>query len=391
MAQTVNINFRMDSDLKKDLEETCSDMGMSMTTAFTIFAKTVVRERKIPFVVAADPFYSENNIRYLEKKMEDYKAGRLKTAEHELISPVAQDVTLNVAALKGPTGIGMVKLMKDAKDGATANKYNFTLAGAPDEITAKFASGEFDIAAVPVNLAAALYNKTKGNAQVMAVNTLGVLYILENGNSIHSISDLKGKTIYATGKGATPEYILNYLLEQNGIDPEKDITIEYKSEHAELATLMASGKAAICMLPEPNVTSVLRENKEIRRALNLTTEWDKATEKSGEKSTLAQGCIIVNKEFAQKNKAAVDQFLTEYKASVDYVTESAVDASQLVEEFGIMPKALIAELAIPNCNIIFLEGDSMKTTMQANLNVLFKANAKSIGGAMPGDDFYYSR
>ena len=135
-------------------------------------------------------------------------------------SPVAQDVTLNVAALKGPTGIGMVKLMKDAKDGATANKYNFTLAGAPDEITAKFASGEFDIAAVPVNLAAALYNKTKGNAQVMAVNTLGVLYILENGNSIHSISDLKGKTIYATGKGATPEYILNYLLEQNGIDPE---------------------------------------------------------------------------------------------------------------------------------------------------------------------------
>lgn len=306
-------------------------------------------------------------------------------------SPVAQDVTLNVAALKGPTGIGMVKLMQDAKEGASANKYNFTLAGAPDEITAKFASGEFDIAAVPVNLAAALYNKTKGNAQVMAINTLGVLYILENGNSIHSIADLKGKTIYATGKGATPEYILNYLLEQNGIDPAKDVTIEYKNEHAELATLMASNKAAICMLPEPNVTSVLRENKEIRRALNLTTEWDKATEKSGEKSTLAQGCIIVNKEFAQKNKAAVDQFLTEYKASVDYVTASAVDASQLVEDFGIMPKALIAELAIPNCNIIFLEGDSMKTTMQANLNVLFKANAKSIGGAMPGDDFYYSR
>ena len=205
-------------------------------------------------------------------------------------SPVAQNVTLNVAALKGPTGIGMVKLMKDAKDGTTANKYNFTLAGAPDEITAKFASGEFDIAAVPVNLAAALYNKTKGNAQVMAINTLGVLYILENGNSIHSIADLKGKTIYATGKGATPEYILNYLLEQNGIDPAKDVTIEYKNEHAELATLMASNKAAICMLPEPNVTSVLRENKEIRRALNLTTEWDKATEKSGEKSTLAQGC-----------------------------------------------------------------------------------------------------
>lgn len=303
----------------------------------------------------------------------------------------AQDVTLNVATLKGPTGIGMVKLMQDAKSGASANKYNFTLAGAPDEITAKFASGEVDIAAVPVNLAAALFNKTKGNAQVMAINTLGVLYILENGNTIQSIADLKGKTIYASGKGATLEYILNYLLEQNGLDPEKDVTVTYKSEHAELAALMASGKADICMLPEPNVTSVLRENKDVRRALNLTTEWDKATEQAGEKSTLAQGCIIVNKEFAQKNKAAVDEFLTEYKASVDYVTGSAVDASQLVEDFGIMPKALIAELAIPNCNIIFLEGETMKSTMQANLSVLFKANPKSIGGAMPGDDFYYSR
>lgn len=306
-------------------------------------------------------------------------------------SAAAQDVTLNVAALKGPTGIGMVKLMQDAKNGESSNQYNFTLAGAPDEVTAKFIKGEFDIAAVPVNLAATLYNKMEGNVQVLAINTLGVLYILENGDTVHSIADLKGKTLYATGKGSTPEYILNYLLEKNGIDPEKDITIEYKSEHAELATLMASGEVSLCMLPEPNVTSVLRENSNVHRALNLTTEWEKATSQVGEDSTLAQGCIIVNKEFAQKNKQAVDTFLTEYQASVDYVTSSTVDASQLVEEFGIMPKALIAELAIPNCNIIFLEGDTMKETMQANLEVLFQANPKSIGGAMPGDDFYYSR
>ena len=306
-------------------------------------------------------------------------------------SAAAQDVTLNVAALKGPTGIGMVKLMQDAKNGESSNQYNFTLAGAPDEVTAKFIKGEFDIAAVPVNLAATLYNKMEGNVQVLAINTLGVLYILENGDTVHSIADLKGKTLYATGKGSTPEYILNYLLEKNGIAPEKDITIEYKSEHAELATLMASGEVSLCMLPEPNVTSVLRENSNVHRALNLTTEWEKATSQAGEDSTLAQGCIIVNKEFAQKNKQAVDTFLTEYQASVDYVTSSTVDASQLVEEFGIMPKALIAELAIPNCNIIFLEGDTMKETMQANLEVLFQANPKSIGGAMPGDDFYYSR
>lgn len=298
-----------------------------------------------------------------------------------------EPATLNIATLKGPTGIGMVQLMENSGD----DTYNFTLAGAPDEVKAKIVSGEVDIAACPVNLAAALYKATNGNVEVLAVNTLGVLYILENGNTINSVADLKGKTLYATGKGATPEYILNYILKANGIDPEKDITIEYKTEHSELATLAASGKAVISMLPEPNVTAVLKQNKDVRIALNLTEEWDKAVAKDGGKSKLAQGCIIVRKEFLEENKAAVDRFLDNYKKSVEFVNASPADAAVLVEKHGIMPKAAIAQAAIPNCNITFIEGAEMKDVLSANLEVLFNANPKSVGGAMPGDDFYYAR
>lgn len=225
----------------------------------------------------------------------------------------------------------------------------------------------------------------------MAINTLGVLYVLENGSTINSVADLKGKTIYATGKGATPEYILNYILKANGIDPEKDVTIEYKTEHAELAALAATGKVAISMLPEPNVTAVLKQNKNARIALNLTEEWDKAVAANGENSKLAQGCIIARKDFVEKNPEAVARFMDAYKASVESVNSAPAEAAALVVKHGIMPKAAIAQAAIPNCNITFIEGAEMKDIMSANLNVLFNANPKSIGGAMPGDDFYYSR
>lgn len=295
--------------------------------------------------------------------------------------------TLNIAALKGPTGIGMVQLMENSG----TDTYNFTLAGAPDEVKAKIVNGEVDIAACPVNLAAALYKATNGNVEVLAVNTLGVLYILENGNTINSVADLKGKTLYATGKGATPEYILNYILKANGIDPENDITIEYKTEHSELATLAASGKAVISMLPEPNVTAVLKQNKDVRIALNLTEEWDKAVARDGGSSKLAQGCIIARKDFVEANPEAVSRFMDNYKKSVEFVNSNPADASVLVEKHGIMPKASIAQAAIPNCNITFIEGAEMKDVLSANLNVLFNANPKSIGGSMPGDDFYYSR
>lgn len=298
----------------------------------------------------------------------------------------AEKTTVKIATLMGPTGMGMAKLMSDDEAGTSANDYEFTVSSAPDDVTAGVISGNFDIAAVPTNLASVLYNKTKGEVQVLALNTLGVLYILENGNTINSVQDLRGKTVYATGQGSTPEYILDYILEKNGIDPEKDVTIVYKTEHAELATLMTAGEVTIGLLPVPNVTSVLASNTDVRIALNLTDEWEKA---AGSDSSPAMGCVIVNKKFAEENKAAVDAFLTEYSASIAFVNENSGDASTLMEKYGIIPKAAIALKAIPDANITFISGDEMKTKLTAFLNVLFAANPTSVGGTIPDDEFFY--
>ncbi|MGI6268963.1 MAG: ABC transporter substrate-binding protein [Candidatus Howiella sp.] len=297
----------------------------------------------------------------------------------------AAAVDMNVYTLKGPTGMGMTKLMADSDAGTASNNYHFTLSSAPDEIVSAISSGSADIAACPINLASTLYKKTGGAVEILAVNTLGVLYVLENGESIQSIADLKGKTIYATGQGSTPEYILNYVLEKNGIDPAADVTIEYKTEHSELATLAASGDAAIAVLPEPNVTAALAQSQAgLRIALDLTEEWEKVSD-----SKLAQGCIIVRKEFLEANADAVDKFLAEYGRSVTYVNENLDDASALIEQYGIMAKAALAKKAIPNCNIVFLTGNEMEQVARANLQVLFDANPSSVGGALPDDSFYY--
>ena len=300
----------------------------------------------------------------------------------------AAKTTVRVMGLKGPTGMGMAKLMADQTAGTTKNDYRFTLAGAPDEVSAEVIKGSVDIAAVPTNLAAVLYQKTGGKIQVAALNTLGVLYLLEKGNTIQSVADLKGKTIVATGKASTPEYILRYLLTQNGIDPEKDVTIEYKSEHSELATLMTAGTVTLGMLPEPNVTAVLSANSEVRVALNLTEEWNKVAQGG---STLTQGCIIVQKDFAANQPAALAAFLEEYQASVNYVNQNIDDASQLIEQNGIIPKAAVAKKALPNCNICYVDGAQMKTQLSGFLKVLFDANPQSVGGAMPDDAFYYQK
>lgn len=295
---------------------------------------------------------------------------------------------VKVATLKGPTGIGMVQLMKKAADGSAKNNYTFSLESAPDAIQALIVNGDVDIAAIPTNLAAALYKKTDGAIKVAAVNTLGVLYILEKGNTVNSVADLRGKTLYATGQASTPEYILNYVLTKNGLTPGVDVTIEYMSEHSELATALASGTVSLGMLPEPNVTSASAQNAELRVALNLTAEWEKAC---GEGNVPVQGCIVVSKKFAEENKAALDAFLDEYAASVEFVNGNIDEASTLVEEYGIMAKAALAKKAIPNCNIVFKAGDEMKTLLGDFLKVLFDANPKSVGGALPDDAFYYKK
>ena len=298
-----------------------------------------------------------------------------------------EKATIKVAALKGPTGLGMLKLMSDNDAKTAANNYQFSLVSAPDEIVAKISSGEIDVAAAPTNLAATLYNKTSGKVQLAALNTLGVLSIVSNGETISSIKDLKGKTIVTSGQGAIPEYALNYILKQNGLEVGKDVKVEYKAEHSEVATLVISGKAKIVMLPEPFVTQVTTKNKAVKVALDITKEWDKVV---NSKSVLTMGCLIVRKDFAEKNKDAFNKFLEEYKASADYTNANVEAAAALSEKYDIMPAA-VAKKAIPNCHIVYIDGTELKSKTADFLNVLFKANPKSVGGKMPGEDFYYTK
>ena len=288
----------------------------------------------------------------------------------------------SVVTLKGPTGMGLASLMDKAAKGETTNTYSFTLAGDPTAVSASVIKGEVDVACVPVNLASVLYTKTNGEYICAAVNTLGVLHILENGDSVQSIADLAGKTLYATGLGATPEYILNYILEKNGLTDK--VTVEYKTEHSELAALLASGDVKLAMLPEPNVTSAMMQNADLRLALDLTAEWDKVSDTSA-----VQGCVIVKKATVEANPDAFADFLADYAASVAFVNADVEDAAALCETYGIVPKAAVAKRAYPNCNIVFVTGAEMKTALSAFLGVLYDANPASIGGALPADDFYY--
>lgn len=299
------------------------------------------------------------------------------------------DVTVRVGALKGPTAMGMVKLMDDAEAGNTANQYEFTIAAAIDEITPKIVQGQFDIAAMPANVSSVLYNNTDGAVSVLAINTLGVIYIVETGDSVQSVADLKGKTIYASGKGATPEYALNYVLKENGIDPEKDVTIEYKSEHAECAAALAEAENGIAMLPQPFVTTAQAKNDKIRIALDMTEEWEKV--QTGEdKSSLLTGVVVVRNEFLQDHPEAVVAFMDEYKASTEYVNGNVEEAAALIEKYDIIPAA-VAKKALPYCNITFIEGEEMKTRLGGYLNTLAEQNADAVGGKLPDEGFYYLR
>lgn len=302
----------------------------------------------------------------------------------ETPTPTPEPVDINVAVLKGPTAIGMVRLMSSSENGAAKNNYHFTVAGTADEITASIIKGDIPVAAVPCNLAATLYNKTKGGVTVCAVNTLGVLYILDTGDSVQTLADLKGKTIYATGAGTTPEYTLRHLLSKAGIDPDKDVTITFVSEASEAAAkIAASDEEVIAMLPQPYVTIAKSKKEGTRVAIDITAEWEKVT---GE--TLVTGVIVANTAWLKENDAAFKTFLAEYKESTAFATEHVDEAAELVEHFDIF-KAAIAKQAIPQCNIVCYTGTEMKKAVSDYLKVLFDANPKAVGGALPGDDFYY--
>ena len=290
-----------------------------------------------------------------------------------------------IAALKGPTAMGLVKLMSDAESGADlVNDYTFTLAASADEVSPLLMKGELDMACVPANLAAVLYQKTEGDIVTLAVNTLGVIYIVENGNAVESMADLKGKTIVASGKGSTPEYALRYLLSENGLDPDTDVTIDWKSEHSECVSALATGAATIAMLPQPFVTVAQGKIEGLRVALDLTEQWDALDNGSA----LLTGVIVARREVVEANPAAVDAFLKDYAASVEWVNANTADAAQLIGSYDIV-EAAVAEKALPYCNIVCITGTEMKDKLSGYLQVLADADASSVGGAMPGDDFYY--
>ena len=287
---------------------------------------------------------------------------------------------LRVGALKGPTAMGLVRMISD--DGVNS----YTLAGSADELTPKLIKGELDIACVPANLAAVLYNKTEGQIVTLAVNTLGVLYIVENGGeTVRSMADLKGKTLVAAGKGSTPEFGLRYLLEQSGLDPDKDVTIDWKSEHAECVAALAAGTANLALLPQPFVTVAQGKLETLRAALDLTAEWDALDNGSA----MITGVAVARRDLVEQRPEQVDVFLREYAASVDWVNENPAGAAELIAANGIIESPAIAEKALPRCNIVCLTGQEMAGKLSGYLQVLAEAAPESVGGALPGDDFYY--
>lgn len=320
------------------------------------------------------------------------KAPTAKTPTTEAPTTTApKKPEVRITTIAGPTGVGMAQLRAQNDAQKTANAYDFDVVDDPTKAVAAVSNGSTDIAAVPTNLAATLYKKTSGKVQILAVNTLGVLYMLDNGAGIKAVADLKGKEIYSSGQGANPEYVLRYILEKNGLNPDKDVKLHFVEDNDALTAAIVQGAAQVAMVPEPKVTVCLVQMKAAGKtvptvALNMTEEWNKV---AGGSSTLMMGCVIARKEFVEKNGAAVQAFLKEYESSITAVKSDVEAAAGWCETYKIIPKAAIAKQAIPRCGLTFVTGAAMKQQLSGYLDVLFKANPKVVGGSMPADDFYY--
>ena len=299
----------------------------------------------------------------------------------------AEAVTTNVYVLSGPTGIGALNLWEAADAGRSDQTYNFTLTGANDEIVAALSNGSADIAAVATNLASVLYNKTGGGITVLAVNTAGVLYVLSNGEELSTAAELAGHRIYLPGQGANPEYILRYVLEQNGLNPDTDVELCFVGEGSELLSVWAQDPQALIMAPQPVATSLLMQNESARQLLDMTAEWDAVT---ADGSRLMMGCVVVRNEFLQQHPDAVQTFMQEYEASIRAAQEDIEHTAALCEGRGIIAKAALAQRAIPLCGLCYVTGAEMREGLSGYLGVMYAANPASVGGALPGEDFYYA-
>ena len=292
---------------------------------------------------------------------------------------------VSVAALRGPTSMGMVWLMNESEKGdVDGNSYSFQLEGAADALVPLVVRGDVDIAAIPGNLASVLYNNTDGRVEVIGINTLGVLYIVAHDDSVASVDDLRGRTIYSAGKGATPEYALQYVLASNGLEVGRDVFIEWKSEHAECVAALKSDPEGVAMLPQPFATTAMMSDPSIRIAIDLNDLWE---EKVG--SVLITGVTVANKAWAEENPEALQAFLGSYRESVEYANSDIQSAAALIGKYGIVPEK-VAAAALPYCQVTLITGDEMKTALSEYLAILFGQNPKSVGGALPADDFYYT-
>lgn len=296
-----------------------------------------------------------------------------------------QPIDVTIAGLKGPTSIGMIKMFD--KVSLQGDKYNveYIAEGAPDSLTGKIINGDIQISSLPINLASVLYNKTQGKVQLLAVNTIGNLYIVGS-EDLDSIEDLDGKTLGMSAKGSTPDYAMNYILKENGLEGKTEL--DYAHDHASLAQTVIAEDTKFALLPQPFVTQTMMKNENVKMLIDLNEAWGHATNESSE---LYTGCIVVNKEFAENNPDFIRDFLKEYEESVNWVLANPKDASLLVEKHEVMPSAQLVEKAIPYCGITFQKARDAKEGLNAFYKILFDSNPASIGGKMPDDEFYFTK
>ena len=298
-----------------------------------------------------------------------------------------EKVTVKVGALKGATTLGLLPLEDKAANGEAGENYEFSMMTAADELLPMMIKGELDIALLPSNVASILYQKTNGGVTVIDINTLGVLYMVSGDSSVTGVENLAGKTIYLTGKGTTPDYVLHYILSGNGMDADSDCTLEYKSEATEVAALLAENPDAIGLLPQPFVTAACAQNDALSVILDMNAEWEKLQGEDG--SRLVTGVTVVRNEFLQEHENAVATFMEEHQASAQSMNSDVENGAKLAAASEIIAKEPIALKAIPKCNITYIDGADMNQALSGYLEVLYEQNPESIGGALPGDDFYY--
>lgn len=320
----------------------------------------------------------------IEDKVED-KVDKVEEKVENKLENKDKKLEVNVGSLKGPTTISLAKMIEDEDDYDSDDlaHYNFEMFTMPEEIVTKLSNDELDIAAIPANLASTLYNKTEGKIQVAAINTFGVIYIVDNSDSINTINDLEGKTIYAVGKGTTPEGVLTTVLKENNIE---NVNIEFKQEPAEILAILASGEDKIAMLPEPFVSVVMNKNDKVKRKISMADEWKKINNNSEQ----VTGVLVARKEFIDNNPRIFKEFLEDYEDSIEDVIDDLDDVSKIVEQLGIIPQGL-AYSSIPNIDIRYMDGNKMEDTLSNYLEKLFEFEPKLVGGQVPDEGFYYKK